>query len=192
MPRAFTPESPAVPRLCAVDGCMEEGVYPGPRRELSSHHTGHDAHPYYCKAHIQEINKSWDFFAGMSQSEIEAFTRDALVGHRPTKPSHLRVGRVRPETVDALWRQVERLRTGRASEAHMARPRLAKVTEDALHLLQLAYPYTAEQLKTRYRSLVKQHHPDRHHHDHKEKAEVMMKQIIAAYHHLREKLKVAS
>lgn len=68
-------------RVCAVPDCAAEGEYRAPR---SRHEL--DQHIWLCLDHIREYNRSWDYFAGMSQADIEAHVRRDIVGWRPTWP----------------------------------------------------------------------------------------------------------
>src|SRR5262245_54329400 len=38
----------------------------------------------FCLDHVREYNASYNFFAGMSDSDIASFQKDAMIGHRPT------------------------------------------------------------------------------------------------------------
>lgn len=68
-------------RGCAFPDCAAEGSFRAPRsrREL-------DQHIWLCLDHIREHNRAWDYFAGMSQAEIEAHVRRDIIGWRPTWP----------------------------------------------------------------------------------------------------------
>ncbi len=87
MPRARSriaqiPEpADAAARGCAYPQCAAEGAYRAPRSRQEL-----DQHIWLCLDHIREYNRSWDYFAGMSQSEIEAHVRRDIIGWRPTWP----------------------------------------------------------------------------------------------------------
>lgn len=68
-------------RGCAFPECTAEGAYRAPR---SRHEL--DQHIWLCLDHIREYNRAWDYFAGMSQADIEAHVRRDIVGWRPTWP----------------------------------------------------------------------------------------------------------
>ena len=38
----------------------------------------------FCVDHVRQYNASYNYFDGMSDSEVEDFQKDALTGHRPT------------------------------------------------------------------------------------------------------------
>ena len=37
-----------------------------------------------CLDHVREFNASYNYFAGMSNADIEAYQKDSVTGHRPT------------------------------------------------------------------------------------------------------------
>ena len=79
--------APAVKvRPCAIDGCREEGAYrvPKSRDALTSY-------LWLCLAHARAHNEKWDYFAGMSEVEIERFRSEANL--RP--PPDLAAGQAR-------------------------------------------------------------------------------------------------
>lgn len=68
-------------RACAFPECAAEGTFRAPRSRSEL-----DQHIWLCLDHIREYNKTWDYFAGMSQAEIEAHVRRDIIGWRPTWP----------------------------------------------------------------------------------------------------------
>jgi hypothetical protein len=65
--------------LCQWKGCTAAGVYRAPRgrgREGEYH--------LLCLDHVREFNASYNYFAGMSNSDIETYQKDSVTGHRPT------------------------------------------------------------------------------------------------------------
>jgi hypothetical protein len=78
-------------RGCAHPDCAAEGSFRAPR---SRHEL--DQHIWLCLDHIREYNRTWDYFAGMSQAEIEAHVERDIIGWRPTGPLG-RLGANQPE-----------------------------------------------------------------------------------------------
>src|SRR5262245_28992633 len=69
------PEAPA----CQWKGCSSAGLYRAPM--------GRGREGQYlrlCLEHVREFNASYNYFAGMSNAEVEAYQKDSLTGHRPT------------------------------------------------------------------------------------------------------------
>src|SRR6185295_7401349 len=68
-------------RRCAVAGCHNAAELRVPKDRYNM-----DDKHWLCGAHIRERNEGWNFFAGMSNEEVEKFCLDAITGHRPTWP----------------------------------------------------------------------------------------------------------
>src|SRR5262249_9795078 len=69
------PEAP----VCQWKGCGSAGLYRAPM--------GRGREGQYlrlCLEHVREFNASYNYFAGMSNAEVEAYQKDSLTGHRPT------------------------------------------------------------------------------------------------------------
>jgi hypothetical protein len=98
------PETPdSGPRGCAYPDCAAEGSFRAPRSR-----TELDQHIWLCLDHIREYNKTWDYFAGMSQAEIEAHVRRDIIGWRPTWP----LGRLSANTPEAAQKTKDGAQTG--------------------------------------------------------------------------------
>ena len=66
-------------RVCDQPGCRVAGVSRAPKsRALLGEHY------WFCQRHAAEYNRTWNFFAGMSEGEVRARLADDLVtGGRP-------------------------------------------------------------------------------------------------------------
>jgi hypothetical protein len=161
-------------RCCAWPGCDSEGDYRAPRsrdrlREFQ----------WLCLEHVREFNRTWDFFAGMSQSEIDSHRRDDVTWHRPTWRYGTAFGFAdRWQDVFGLFGEG----APGASRRQPARPR--SKAEEMMSRLELAGGFTLAELKRRYKRLAKQHHPDLHGGD--KAAEERLKLINEAYTYLVE------
>lgn len=122
--------------VCAAEGCGNEGLYRAPHSPLQA-----QPYRYFCLEHIREHNARWDFLGGLSEREIEAKIRHATVWERPTWP----LGKG----------PLARKKTARA-----AAPELPAAILRCLAVLDLKPPTTLTAIKTRYRALIKQAHPD--------------------------------
>ncbi len=67
-------------RPCDHQGCRLAGVARAPKsRDLLNEHY------WFCQAHAAEYNRSWNFFAGMTEEQIRARqTDESFTGGRPT------------------------------------------------------------------------------------------------------------
>lgn len=181
------PDAPArapAARRCARKGCGGEGTYRVPRSRERL-----DQFVWFCLQHAREHNETWDYFQGMSQSEIEAFAIDAVTGHRPTWPLGKRAAHAHGTQGHGPFRDTHRV-FGNAFEqegqngAHLrgARP-LTGPQARALDVLNLEADANLHQIKARYKELVKRFHPDANGGD--RGSEERLKRVIQAYGVLR-------
>lgn len=173
-------EPPPTARACARPDCPNEGIHPVPKsRDALSEHL------WFCREHARAHNESWDYFRGMSEKDIRAFQDEAVIGHRPTWPLGKRSARPRNGTGPYAVKDDYGM-FGEAGESTRPRPpkrQLTGVQERALDVLNLDATATLQQIKARYKELVKRFHPDANGGD--RGAEERLKQVIKAYGVLR-------
>lgn len=167
--------------LCNHPGCMEAGVHRAPksRQKLNEYY-------WFCLDHVREYNKSWDFYAGMNQTEIERQVRQDIVGHRPTWPlGRWGAHRTRRFGADFIPDDVAETLNGEKANAHRKeRQKAAHSPEDqALAVLDLTGPVSFAEIKLRYKALVKKLHPDANGGD--KAAEEQLKLVNQAYSTLK-------
>ncbi|MBN8531460.1 MAG: J domain-containing protein [Alphaproteobacteria bacterium] len=139
-------------QVCAWAGCRREGEYKAPRsRDKLKEHV------WYCLEHIRLFNASWDYFKDASASDIEAFQREAVIGHRPTK-------RISGQAMPYMAWIRSRLRelTGEDLPGldEIDIPKVPAKIRKALRALDLDETASRAEIKKRYKALAKQHHPD--------------------------------
>ena len=178
------PKRAPVRQRCTVKGCSEGAEARAPRSRDRM-----DERIWLCREHLRAHNESWNYFAGMSEAEIERHVLEAVVGHRPTWPLGKRAAadRQAPRT-DTSWSYQfeDGFAVFEEAAEPVARPRMPKLTKgqlDALAVLGLEEPVTLLQLKARYKELVKRYHPDAN--GGNRDTEERLKQVIKAYGHLR-------
>src|SRR6188508_1547690 len=72
------------PREAAEPGCDKIGC-PSTGRFRAPKGRGREGQYWrFCLAHVREYNASYNYFAGMSDNAVQAFQKDAIIGHRPT------------------------------------------------------------------------------------------------------------
>jgi hypothetical protein len=155
-PHAGAAAGPAT-RLCDHPGCAAGGEYRAPRSRQSL-----DSFFWFCLDHVRAYNAQWNYYAGMSASEIEAEIRNDTVWQRPTWPLGGRAGLgfgARVRDFGLFGFEDEEIRADRRERAQK-RPMTEQ--ERALAVFDLALPLTMVELKARYKELVKLHHPDAH------------------------------
>ena len=159
--RAAEPTAPE----CQWDGCTKPGTHRAP--------VGRDAEGQYfmfCVDHAREYNKGYNYFSGLSDSEIARYQKEALTGNRPTwKMGGDRSAASGPTQSTARSGSAgaqARMRDphGFFNETRANRPTRARKVKSleskAFDTLGLAANATSAEIKTRYKELVKQHHPD--------------------------------
>jgi hypothetical protein len=164
-------------RLCDHPGCEAGGDFRAPRSRLEI-----DTYRWFCLEHVRAYNTAWNYYAGMSETEIEAEIRRDTVWQRPSWKLGERHG-PGPRMHDAFgfYAGTAHERAGRRANgrARDAAARAASAHEQALAVFDLEPPLTPVRLKARYKLLVKQHHPDAHGGD--KAAEEKLKIINQAY-----------
>jgi DnaJ-class molecular chaperone with C-terminal Zn finger domain len=180
-PAARQPQKKAT-RTCSIKGCENEATCRVPKnRELSSY-------VWVCQGHAREHNEKWDYFKGMSEADIARFQEESLTGHRPTWPLGKRAaGMSGAQAGQAGNYQVE---DGFAvfGDGEPEKPRrperiLTGLQRQAFDTLGLEPSATLNEIKARYKELVKRFHPDANGGD--RGTEERLKQVIKAYSVLR-------
>jgi len=121
---------------------------------------------WFCAAHIRDYNKSWDFYAGMSPEQIEKAREKDRRWDRPT------------------WEMKGAPGESLANDARKARRRLLpKADVKALEALDLDVMATADEIRERYKTLVKELHPDMNGGDRSE--EDRLQKAVAAWNHIK-------
>ncbi|WAJ29891.1 J domain-containing protein [Antarcticirhabdus aurantiaca] len=188
--RAGRPAEPRAP-ICAWEGCEEKGLYRAP---LGRDHEGQYLN--FCVDHVRQYNKSYNYFSGLNDKDIQAYLKDSLTGHRPTWT----MGQAGAKAAGAKgaagggrkrWnpRSRDPFNLFGADEAEGPRPearpkRVRSLEAKAFETLDLAEASTGEAIRTRYKSLVKQLHPDANGGD--RSTEDRLRDVIQAYKLLKQ------
>ncbi|MVA62782.1 J domain-containing protein [Agrobacterium vitis] len=184
------PEPPVT--TCQWDGCERPGVHRAP--------VGRNAEGkffLFCFEHVKEYNKGYNYFSGLSDSEIARYQKEAITGHRPTctvgvnkaakgSPIHS-TQRSGSATAQARMRDpfgfVSQGR-GNASRFEPQARKLKTLEAKAFDALGLTGAATAQDIKRRYKELVKKHHPDANGGD--RGSEERFRAVIQAYQLLKQ------
>ena len=136
---------------------------------------------WLCREHGREHNAGWDYFDGMSPEEIEHFRREDVTWHRPTWKLGANSGKGWRDLrfIDG-WRDFGDTSRGRPGETQTGGPAESNgPVREALSIFHLDTTATWDQIKSRYKELVKRHHPDAN--GGSKKAESRLKRINQAY-----------
>jgi len=157
-------ELKSVAPCCQWDGCKDAGTHRAPVGRMRE-----GEYFRFCFNHVREYNKGYNYFSGLGDGEIARFQKEALTGHRPTwtmgANGHARFGPDFAQKRSGHAGYYTRVRDpfgmfgGRAE----AEPRMRKakpLEAKALETLGLDTKATGADIKSRYKELVKRHHPD--------------------------------
>jgi hypothetical protein len=190
-------EAAAEPRRkhppCQWKGCAADAPHRAPKGR------GRDGEYYmFCADHVREYNASYNYFDGMSAAQVEDFQKSAVYGHRPTWKvganawSHgTRHGATNPATgateppANTSSQAFHAWRARQAREdAQEARRRLKPLERKALDTLGVREGAAKDEIKVRFKELVKRHHPDLNEGD--RGSEDTLREIIQAYNYLKQ------
>src|ERR1017187_4568525 len=167
---------------CQWSGCKEKASHRAPMgRENEKDYWR------FCLEHVREYNQSYNFFAGMNDTAVMAYQKDAITGHRPTWKMGTGKGAARPDfhsagsVADPFSLFGEGMRTEQKKQTEKRQIRNAE--RKALSALGLDIGATAHQVKMRFKELVKRHHPDANGGD--RSTEDRLIEIIQSYNYLK-------
>lgn len=172
-------------RPCEYVGCKRAGDHRAPK---GRDHEGQFWN--FCRQHVTEYNRRWNYFAGMSDAELADYQKREETGHRPTWT--FRSGRLdrfssamRGFQAGAKSDPFGMFGPGKAAERAPARPsrRLTRLQAMALETMSLAENAGSAEIRTRYAELVKRWHPDSNGGD--RAAETQLQRVLNAYQTLK-------
>lgn len=159
-------------RRCDMPGCAAGGTHKAPKsRSLSDYY-------WFCYQHVEEYNRAWDFFSGMSQKDIEGQIVRSTLWDRDTR---------RYDGMAALEANLYR-KAWQTYHFTEKKPPKEKTTVgissdspefQAMAIMGLEPPLAMTTIKMRYKELVKKYHPDVNRDD--PGAEELLKSINMAY-----------
>jgi hypothetical protein len=175
---------------CEWAGCKNKGAHRAPKGRENSREYWH-----FCLDHVREYNQSYNFFQGMNPDDVARYQKDALTGHRPTWKMGANSGAKKGEddlagATDPFHMFSElngrgRWRPGPGAQEQI-KPEARKVMNaerKALQVMGLGAEATLDDVKAKYKALVKQHHPDANGGD--RSTEDRLIEIIKAYNYLK-------
>ena len=144
---------------CDHPGCEAVATHRAPksRDRLNDHY-------WFCLEHVREYNRKWNYYAGMSNNQVEREIRNDTVWRRPTWPFGASVdkGAFDPHMAfrDDLGVFDAAAGARRQQKQDHNPGELAPHIRRALRIMAIEPPVTLTELKSRYKELVKQLHPD--------------------------------
>ena len=187
------PVQPTQSRGCQWKGCAAAGVHRAPRNR------GREGdYVYFCLDHVRQFNAGYNYYEGMSNSEVETYQKDATTGHRPTWKLGENSGGTARDAPPVTGRYARFARKaaadpheflenedGSPAAGEGTRQRALRPLERrAFDTMRLPETATRSDIKSRFKELVKRHHPDANGGD--RASEDKLREIIQAYNYLKQ------
>ena len=167
-------------KTCDWPGCAQEGEHRAPksREHLTDYY-------WFCLDHVRDYNKAWNYYADRTPEEIEEMTRRDTIWQRPTwKLGGGPYSQMKDGLADdfGLFDEDESAAQKKAEQATGPDGRrIPNEQREALRTLGLQVSF--QEIKDRYKALVKTLHPDLN--GGKKDAEEQLKVINSAYASLK-------
>ena len=163
--------------ICEANNCKKVGICKAPLEKDNSKNF-----KWLCEEHIKLFNKNWNYFEGMSQSEIENFIKSDLTWHRPTQ----QFGSI-DNFFNILWNNIlsDKFKFFKEEESiHINNnKKLCEKDKDAFRIMELEFSTDWTNIQKKFKTLVKKFHPDKH--SGNKQYEDKLKKITLAYSHLK-------
>ena len=147
------------PKICDKEECNEKGEYKAPKSRIKL-----NEYYYFCLNHVKEYNKSWDFYKGLTVNQIEQAMRKDTIWDRPSWPLKGKPSKIMDQINELLnndnnFFEKDSYYYG-FYKNKLIDETLTKEQNNALKLLDLKLPVNLDQIKKKYKKLVKIFHPD--------------------------------
>ena len=176
---------------CQWPRCKAHATHRAPKGRLRA-----SEYWQFCLEHVREYNNSYNFFAGMSEDAVAQYQKEAITGHRPTwKMGSLGGKRAAKRSRGpfrgfegpaddpfSLFGEAGAQGAGHARAAAEGR-KIFNAQRRALDTLGLEADAKRADIKSRFKALVKRHHPDANGGD--RGSEAQLREIIQAYNYLK-------
>jgi curved DNA-binding protein CbpA len=176
--------------MCEWPDCKNKGPHRAPKGRDNAREYWH-----FCLDHVREYNQSYNFFQGMNAEAVARYQKDALTGHRPTWKMGANSsagkggaaadfdGATDPFSMFSELNGRGRWRPGPEAAPKAETRKVFNAERKALQVMGLGPEATLEEVKVKYKALVKQHHPDANGGD--RSTEDRLIEIIKAYNYLK-------
>ena len=154
---------------CQWAGCENPG-----RHKAPAGRNREGEYLWFCLDHVREYNKNYNYFSGLSDEDIARFQKDSMTAapvFSDLKSGSAKAMRMRDPDAWANARNAAPVR------------RLKPLESKAMRTLGLKDEANSDDIKTRYKELVKKHHPDANGGD--RTSEERFRDVIQAYQLLK-------
>ena len=167
--------------ICDWNNCNNIGQYRAPIERDNS-----KKYRLLCLKHIKEFNKNWNYFEKMNDAEILEFIKSDMTWHKPTQNFS-----AQDNFFKILWNNAlkEDLNKNGIDKNHVKLAQLNFSNKDlkAFDILGLDVTINWENIRSKFKKLVKKFHPDMN--SGNRKFEEKLKVITLAYTQLKRTLK---
>ena len=163
--------------ICDGNNCKNIGEYKAPIEKDNS-----KKYRLLCLNHIKEFNKNWNYFKGMSDSQILNFIKSDLTWHKPTQSFNSSDNFFKVLWNNALKDEIKNNKVNNDFD-HMRQYIFDKSDIKAFSILGLNVGIKWENIHTKFKKLVKKFHPDMNRGN--KKFEDKLKNITLAYTQLK-------
>tara|TARA_B110000238_G_scaffold105052_1_gene114438 strand:- start:2 stop:535 length:534 start_codon:yes stop_codon:yes gene_type:complete len=135
-----------IDRVCNNPDCNELGIYPAPksRNNLKDYY-------YFCIDHVRDFNKSWNYFAGLNEEELEVEIRKAVTWDRPSWKFGTNALNQNFQKAFKFFDEKKN-----RDQNHV----ICKKLNHSFKILEISPDSTLKEVKTKYKLLAKKWHPD--------------------------------
>ena len=168
--------------ICDWNNCTEIGDYKAPIEKDNS-----KEFRYLCLEHIREFNKNWNYFANMTDSQVNEFIKSDMTWHKPTQNFS-----GQDNFFKILWNNTlkENLDGIVNDDIRASKLRQFNFSDDdikAFNILSLNIGAEWTIIRDKFKKLVKRFHPDKN--SGNKKYEEKLKIITLAYTQLKRSYK---
>ena len=152
-------ESSSSKNICDHENCKNIGEYKAPisRMRLNEYY-------FFCLKHVKEYNKSWDFYKGLNVDQIELSMRKDTVWDRPSWPLKGNPTKIMDQLNEFIKNDYSLFEKDREINDFLKNKfideDLTNIEHLSLKVLGLKLPISVEEIKKKYKKLVKLYHPD--------------------------------
>ena len=133
-------------KICSNPGCEETGIYPAPKSRDNLRE-----YLYFCIDCIRDFNKSWNYFAGLNEKELEVEIRKSVTWDRPS-------WKFGTKNLNHDFEEAFRVFNGQ--KKIVKEKVIDKKLESCFKILGLHSNSTLSEVKSNYKILAKKWHPD--------------------------------
>ena len=163
--------------ICEWENCNEKGEFKAPLEKDNI-----KKYRLLCSTHIKLFNKNWNYFEGMSQTQIENFLKSDLTWHRPTQKFASS-----DSFFNILWNNAlnDKFNFFKQEQmfSYLNNKKLSDKDKDAFDILGLDSNASWPIIQKKFKTLVKKFHPDKN--SGSKHFEDKLKKITLAYSHLK-------